>query len=121
MAAPLLSDDLLKVVTSAAEMTSNYDAVVLVGEKHDLGLFYPGFVQPCLTAIKQVKDVDASEDMCVCPYEGGILVVWSPTGRLNRYHALISGLILWQKFYFTSNRFSVLQIYLSSLCVFFFV
>jgi len=79
-----ISKDLIQVVTSEAEITSKHDAIVIVGEKHELGLFYPGFIQPYLTSIKQLKDVDQCDGMCVCSYDGGILVIWSPTGKLNR-------------------------------------
>jgi len=79
-----IGKDTVKYVNNGSA-TSDYDCTVIVGEKYDEKL-YPDFIQPSLAAIKQLVDCDASDDIRVSVVTEGEpkLVVWSPTGPLNR-------------------------------------
>jgi len=74
----------VKYVDSTSNV-ADYDSTVIIGEKYEEE-FYPDFVRPCLTAIRKLHNCDASEDVCVCVCDHDLqkLVVWSPTGPLNR-------------------------------------
>lgn len=76
--------DLVKYVNSAPAC-DDYDVTVIVGEKCESNL-YPEFVQPCLSVIQHLAECDANDDVRVSVQTSGQpkLVVWSPTGPLNR-------------------------------------
>jgi len=80
-----INKNLVKYVNNAASAINDFDCTVIVGEKYEESL-YPDFVQSCLSAVKQMKQCDASDDVQVCLVSDGEprLVIWSSTGPLNR-------------------------------------
>jgi len=78
--------NILKFVNSAST-ASPYDATIVIGEKCESN-FYPDFVQPSIAAIQQLRECDSSDGVQTSVQSESSelpkLVVWSPTGRLNR-------------------------------------
>jgi len=71
----------VKHVASANDVDT-YDAIVVVGHALDANS-YPDYLGACLDGVRQLRECDASNDVTVT-VQGNLLVIWSPTGPLNR-------------------------------------
>jgi len=84
----LINNDFFRIVTSSDTVSSDHDVLILVGDSYETTDSFPEFVHPSLTLVKDHKECDSATDEICCLVQNGggkkILVVWSPTGPLNR-------------------------------------